>query len=336
MSVMEIALLVAGAAIFIVSFLIPEGKQGGRSSKAEREAIRRIVDDSIADANEKINGMVDESVQYAVEKSERSLERVSNEKIMAVSEYSDSVISAIEKNHQEVMFLYDMLNDKTVDLKNTVREAQQVEKDTRAAIEEAQSVQPSMAAQPAAVVQSAAFAQPSPSVHAAAFAQPSETSYSLGDSAQPVSAIERLLAGNMTRERELEQAEESQFAQLVPAERISVSDDGDVSVSPYVPDSRTEDKKPASDSSKGKKKSTSAGKAAPTRKAPAKQIRGAKATAAAKKMDISLNSAGGGRNKNEKILELHRQGKSNVEVARELGLGTGEVKLVIDLFEGTK
>ncbi len=330
MSVMEIALLVAGAAIFIVSFLIPEGKQGGRSSKAEREAIRRIVDDSIADANEKINGMVDESVQYAVEKSERSLERVSNEKIMAVSEYSDSVISAIEKNHQEVMFLYDMLNDKTVDLKNTVREAQQVEKDTRAAIEEAQSVQPSMAAQPAA------FAQPSPSVHAAAFAQPSETSYSLGDSAQPVSAIERLLAGNMTRERELEQAEESQFAQLVPAERISVSDDGDVSVSPYVPDSRTEDKKPASDSSKGKKKSTSAGKAAPTRKAPAKQIRGAKATAAAKKMDISLNSAGGGRNKNEKILELHRQGKSNVEVARELGLGTGEVKLVIDLFEGTK
>ena len=43
-----------------------------------------------------------------------------------------------------------------------------------------------------------------------------------------------------------------------------------------------------------------------------------------------------GRNKNEMILKLHREGKSNVEVARELGLGMGEVKLVIDLFEGPK
>lgn len=40
-----------------------------------------------------------------------------------------------------------------------------------------------------------------------------------------------------------------------------------------------------------------------------------------------------GANNNEKILEMHKQGKSNVAIARELGLGVGEVKLVIDLFE---
>ena len=40
------------------------------------------------------------------------------------------------------------------------------------------------------------------------------------------------------------------------------------------------------------------------------------------------------RNSNEKILELHKAGKSNMAIARELGLGIGEVKLVIDLFEG--
>lgn len=38
-------------------------------------------------------------------------------------------------------------------------------------------------------------------------------------------------------------------------------------------------------------------------------------------------------NNNEKILEMHRQGKSNVAIAKELGLGVGEVNLVIDLFE---
>ena len=39
-------------------------------------------------------------------------------------------------------------------------------------------------------------------------------------------------------------------------------------------------------------------------------------------------------NNNEQILMLHKAGKSNMAIARELGLGIGEVKLVIDLFEG--
>ena len=40
------------------------------------------------------------------------------------------------------------------------------------------------------------------------------------------------------------------------------------------------------------------------------------------------------KNNNEQILELHNQGKSNMIIAKELGLGVGEVKLVIDLFKG--
>ena len=39
-------------------------------------------------------------------------------------------------------------------------------------------------------------------------------------------------------------------------------------------------------------------------------------------------------NSNDRILELHKAGKSNMAIARELGLGIGEVKLVIDLFKG--
>ncbi|RDU22403.1 DUF6115 domain-containing protein [Anaerosacchariphilus polymeriproducens] len=41
-------------------------------------------------------------------------------------------------------------------------------------------------------------------------------------------------------------------------------------------------------------------------------------------------------NYNQRILNLHQDGKSPVEIARELGLGIGEVKLVIDLFKGEK
>ena len=38
-------------------------------------------------------------------------------------------------------------------------------------------------------------------------------------------------------------------------------------------------------------------------------------------------------NNNERILAMHKLGRSNMAIARELGLGVGEVKLVIDLFE---
>ena len=48
----------------------------------------------------------------------------------------------------------------------------------------------------------------------------------------------------------------------------------------------------------------------------------------------SLNDGNTDRNSNEAILKLHKEGKSNMAIARELGLGVGEVKLVIDLFKG--
>lgn len=54
------------------------------------------------------------------------------------------------------------------------------------------------------------------------------------------------------------------------------------------------------------------------------------------KVEVDLSAVGknGERNSNERILQLHEAGKSNMAIAKELGLGIGEVKLVIDLFEG--
>ncbi len=39
-------------------------------------------------------------------------------------------------------------------------------------------------------------------------------------------------------------------------------------------------------------------------------------------------------NNNDRILRLYKEGYSNVDIAKELGLGVGEVKLVINLFKG--
>lgn len=70
--------------------------------------------------------------------------------------------------------------------------------------------------------------------------------------------------------------------------------------------------------------------AAITAKATASDAFGAKADT-----DLPKPEEGNGEeiNNNEKILEMHKQGKSNVAIAKELGLGVGEVNLVIGLFE---
>lgn len=50
----------------------------------------------------------------------------------------------------------------------------------------------------------------------------------------------------------------------------------------------------------------------------------------------SVNFAGNAASKNDKILQLYNEGKSIVEISKTLGLGQGEVKLVIELFKNAK
>jgi hypothetical protein len=48
------------------------------------------------------------------------------------------------------------------------------------------------------------------------------------------------------------------------------------------------------------------------------------------------DDAGEQARQNNKIMEMHEAGKSNISIARELGLGVGEVGLVIELAQKNK
>ena len=65
------------------------------------------------------------------EKVDRSLEKVTNDKIMAISEYSDTVIESMNKTHNEIMFLYSMLNDKHTELTGMAADLQRLAADVR-------------------------------------------------------------------------------------------------------------------------------------------------------------------------------------------------------------
>lgn len=234
MEVMEIVLLIVGAVVFILSFLLPVKKEeiSPETQTVAREEVKAMISQELDSVRAHVDDVVEEAVGYAVEKTERSLERLSNEKIMAVNEYSDTVLQEIHKNHEEVMFLYDMLNDKHVNLKNTVTEVNKTVKEAEATV--------------------------------------------------------------------------TNFRKL-SVEQVAVEDTLETLVIPKVAEKpKSAEKKP-----KEKKKNQEASRGS---------------------MDISFLPEENG-NKNEQILKLYRDGKSNVVIAKTLGLGVGEVKLVIDLYK---
>lgn len=358
MSVLEITLILMGIIIFIGSFLIPVRKETQKTAETvDEQMIRDMVDREVQEAQTKIGDIVDETITYAMEKTERSMDRLTNEKMLAVNEYSDTVLGEINKNHQEVVFLYDMLNDKHENLKTTAAEAEKTVQKVRETVKDAQhSVAPLTQGTPATEVQTAGVQQmqqeepvqqrrtlsriqPEASVTAEQAAGiPSEVTAQGEDEAQaqpetfvrmrpetltqiqPEAFVQTQSAAEadllrQQKEEIQETAVHGQQAKVAQAENAQAE----------ALRKRLADKSaqvPLKEAKPAKKKRSVTTKSAEVQNGP--------------EVTVSLDRTGaaGKRNNNERILELHRSGKSNMAIAKELGLGIGEVKLVIDLFEG--
>ncbi len=261
MGALEVILLIAGGIVFTVSFLIPAGKADNTTREIVQDEVKNAVSREMDGIKGKIEDLTEETVSHAMEKTERSLERVSNEKIMAVNEYSDTVLEEINKNHKEVMFLYDMLNDKHQNIKTTVSD---VEKTVKEVAQKAKEVESTVQEAENAVQEMQSASQP----------------------AKEKAKTTRKKADKVAEDTVPEEVE-AQVQVIKPAKK------------------------------------------------PAKKPANKNTAAETPELDISfMKGARKGNNNNEKILELHKAGKSNIAIAKELGLGVGEVKLVIDLFEG--
>lgn len=232
MGILEIVLLIAGVIIFTGSFFLPlgGGKNTGIDQKAAKEEIHGLVEEEMNNVRSKMQDKMEETSEDAIEKAERALERLTNEKIMAVNEYSDTVLQEIHKNHEEAMFLYDMLNSKHANIKDTVSKMDKAVKAAENKTLENKTAENKAAAEKTATDKT---------------------------------------AGTVAEEKT---ADAFQTETLIQPEN-----------SPEI--------------------------------------------------GFMGETVQEGQNNNEKILEMHKQGKSTVAIAKELGLGVGEVKLVIDLYK---
>ena len=144
MTGIEIVLLLVGCVFMIGSFFVAEKlspTELNKIAELSEGELRNIITKELKNADQKIEDTIDEQLEGSVSKVERAMEQVSNEKIMAINEYSDTVIENMNKTHNEIMFLYNMLNDKHTELTGMTSELQRLAADVRSMQEQAASMQ---------------------------------------------------------------------------------------------------------------------------------------------------------------------------------------------------
>ncbi len=222
MSGLEICLVIIGLICVVCSFLFSEHLLsqemkdemigGVNVANVTEEIVKREVEAEVANV-----------IDDKIEQMEIRIDKLTNEKIMAMGEYSDDIQTKISQNHDEVMFLYNMLNDKEEVLKNTIRDIEAV----KASVKKM--------------------------------------------------AIVNDVAKDVTKKATNEVIDEA------------IAEDTNKAVVIDVKEEKSSEK-----------------------------------SGSLRKREISNN--------NQMILDLYDKGKTNIEIAKELGLGIGEVRLVIDLF----
>lgn len=222
MTAVEITLIIVGIVFLLVSFLVQEKlspKDIESITNLSENELKIIVEKQLKNANDQVEDAIADVVEDKTETTKRALEKETNEKIMAIDEYSNTVLESMNKTHNEILFLYSMLNDKHTELTDLATQLQQFSEHMKNTENE--------------VLENLALA--------------AQDVRQKVNETKPIDENEAILA--------------------------SLGSDG--------------------------------------QEADQDQI-----------------------NHNDRILMLHQQGFSDVEIARELGLGLGEVKLVIGLFKG--
>ena len=230
MTAIEIILIIIGFLCLCVSCFVAKKNSGFAEGEKESLSSELWTEKEEEKIKERVGEILSERQDELVDTTEERMNRLCNDKIMAVDEFSQQILEKIDANHQEVVFMYNMLSEKEKELKEFM--SKPVKKESMAETRMA-----------------------------------SELAVSNRMDLNPVTAsqtaISRLTANTQEAEKKAE-----------PKKAV-----------------KNETSKP------------------------------------------EMSVAGQG-NVNEKIKELHKQGKSVLEISKQLNIGQGEVKLVLALYGG--
>jgi hypothetical protein len=240
MSPVEIIFVLLGIGILIASCFV-----GSKDEKTDTAML--LQDEALELQKEEIKKyaeqLMEEKSEEAVIKTDDYLSKISNEKIMSVNDFSSQLMEKIDANHKEVVFLYDMLNQKEDEIKQTVQQFEVEKKEFQEVIEDVirltkqiKSTMKSDNADTSTIVVKPKKSESKKSTAKTVTTAPTKTQ-------EPVKAVENQSDGQL------------EFAEMLQADR-----------------------------------------------------------------------------QKEEVLKMHKQGKSVLEISKTMGMGQGEVKLIIGLY----
>lgn len=274
---MNILLVVVGLVVVFISYFISETFLEKREKEEKTEPIdtqayaKKIWNQNQEQWSKDAKEMVNETVEMELNRVDNELRHISNEKIMAVSEFSDQLLEKIEQNHKEVVFLYDMLNEKENEMKEFVQEIDK----SKVVLEE--------------------------------LANKELEKQKMLQHKRIQKELEKQLQKQEELEREKIELMQSGMIPKKPEESLHVTTQ--VSALEKLQENQSE-----------------------AQNEPQETVVQPEEVETPQSDPIANTMLDG--NQNQVILDLYNEGKSIMEIAKVLGKGQGEVKLVIDLFQG--
>ena len=125
MDTIIILCMIAGAILIGVSFFIKENSDIDNEEKEKiaaeirslalsTESLQKVLNKFEKDFGGKLSDITEDKLVSSTDR----LAEITNNKMLAINEMSGQLIEKIEQNHKEVIFLYDMLNEKSDNLKD--------------------------------------------------------------------------------------------------------------------------------------------------------------------------------------------------------------------------
>lgn len=272
MTAIEVTLLLIGVVFILGSFFIIEKlspSELSRVAELSEDELRMVMDRELEITGAKISDMADQAVDLSMSQIQRKMEKDTNEKIMAISEYSAAVMEKLQKFNNEVTFLYSMLGDKHTELNESMAQLN----DLILACRTVQTPPVSVQAQPSIVQPQPAIVQPTIVQPAAAQLQPTAARVQPTVQQQEPPAVLLKDGGG----KESGKVSDEQPDEVKQTETVTVQEEPETAEDMNEADSA---------------------------------------------------------NVREIILERYRGGENLKDVARDLGLGYGEVKLIVELYKG--
>lgn len=141
MTTPEVLLLIFAIILLGFSFvLVDKDKRPKKVANQDGMEKPELSEEEIRALKDKIRSLLQDEVSNAVIDADDKMSKISNEKIMAVNEFSAQLLEKIEQNNNEVVFLYNMLTQKEEDIKTTFTKMESIRRENKEFLEKLTSL----------------------------------------------------------------------------------------------------------------------------------------------------------------------------------------------------